>query len=146
MPSLCTTLTPSFTENRPCQSNEGRVRGHLKNHQKCKEFIKTLILISLKSIFTLSLIIHFWERCWECRRKAGALLPMRGLFSPQWAVFLKLTIMIEHMKWCKYPILTYGCQFLFLGKCSSSQLFWNGLVLKKIQNGGSWGHTFLDVL
>ena len=51
--------------------------------------------------------------------------------------FLKLVIIIEHMKMMQMPYLTYG-QCFFLGKClhrtNSSQLFRNGLFQKKKPN------------
>ena len=97
---MCTILTRFiFTESRGCHLKGGRE--HIKKHQKCQEFIKILILISLKSslqnpiTFGIFLIFDnigiYSKYIWECRRGGGVLPPIQSCSPPikpvsQWTI------------------------------------------------------------
>ena len=79
---------------------------------------------------------------------AGVLLsPMSHYHNRDVWTFLKLMLMIEHMKMMQMPYLDIRSMLLsgqVPHRTNSSQLFWNGLFQKKEPNReGGWWHTFL---
>ena len=127
--------TYSFTENFECQLKSGR-RQMQKTIKKCQKLSKSWHFSHLKAVYKmlkLGIFLVFDNafianilRTWE---KEGGLLPSEPVSQYRCSVraFLKLMIMIEHMKKIRIPCLDIW-SMLRSGqvpqRSNSSHLFW----------------------